>query len=286
VLLFSIAYRMLGSATDAEDIVQDAFLRWLQAGDKDVQSPKAYLSTIVVRLCLDQLRSAREQREVYVGPWLPEPIATGQMSELSETVAQAESLSLAFLLLLEKLNPLERAIFLLREVFDYEYSEIATIVEKSEANCRQIFHRAHAHLDQNRLRYSASREQQERITNRFLQASLNGDMQGLLSLLSNDIVSVADSGGKAPFKAGRRPIYGPDKVLRGYLGSLRSIPGNVITRIIDLNGQPALVGYLNEKPVGAILLQIEGEQITRLYTIVNPDKLNWLENPSSRSQKG
>lgn len=276
LLLFSIAYRMLGSATDAEDIVQDAFLRWLQASDKDVQSPKAYLSTIVVHLCLDQLRSAREQHEVYVGPWLPEPIATGQLPELSETAAQAESLSLAFLLMLEKLNPLERAIFLLREVFEYEYGEIAAIVEKSEANCRQIFHRAQQHLDKDRVRFSASREQQERITNRFLQASLNGDMQGLLSLLSNDIVSMGDSGGKAALKAGLMPVYGPDKVSRGYLGALHSLPAGVVTRIIEINGQPALVGYLNEKPVGAILLEINGEQISRLYYVVNPEKLNWL----------
>src|SRR5215475_1606450 len=154
LLLFSIAYRMLGSATDAEDIVQDAFLRWFQAADKNVQSPKAYLSTIVVHLCLDQLRSAREKREVYVGPWIPEPIATGSMPELSETVVQSESLSLAFLLMLEKLNPLERAIFLLREVFEYEYNEIAAIVEKSEANCRQIFHRAQQHLEKDRIRFS------------------------------------------------------------------------------------------------------------------------------------
>jgi RNA polymerase sigma-70 factor, ECF subfamily len=276
LLLFSIAYRMLGSATDAEDIVQDAFLRWLQTSDTAVQSSKAYLSTIVVRLCLDQLRSARKQHEVYVGPWLPEPIATGQMPELSETAAQTESLTLAFLLMLEKLNPLERAIFLLREVFEYEYSEIATIVEKSEANCRQIFHRAQQHLEKGRTRFSASREQQERITRRFLQASLNGDMQGLLSLLSNDIVSMGDSGGKAALKAGLMPVYGSEKVSRGYLGALRSLPVGVVTRVSEVNGQPALVGYLNEKPVGAILLQIEGEQISRLYFVVNPEKLNWL----------
>lgn len=276
LLLFSIAYRMLGNATDAEDIVQDAFLRWLHASDNEVQSPKAYLSTIVVRLCLDQLRSAREQREVYVGPWLPEPIATGQMPELSETAVQAEALSLAFLLMLEKLNPLERALFLLREVFEYEYSEIAAIVEKSEANCRQIFHRAQQHLEKGHTRFSASREQQERITGRFLQASLNGDMQGLLSLLSNDIVSMGDSGGKAALKAGLMPVFGPEKVSRGYLGALRSLPAGVVTRVIEVNGQPALVGYLNEKPVGAILLQIEGEQISHLYYVVNPEKLNWL----------
>jgi len=276
LLLFSIAYRMLGSATDAEDIVQDAFLRWLQASDQDVQSPKAYLSTIVVHLCLDQLRSAREKREVYVGPWLPEPIATDQRPELVETVAQAESLSLAFLLMLEKLNPLERAIFLLREVFEYEYGEIATIVDKSEANCRQIFHRAQQHLEASRTRFPASREQQERITNRFLQASLNGDMQGLLSLLSKDIVSMGDSGGKTPLKAGLMPVYGPDKVSRGYLGALRSLPADVVTRVTEVNGQLALVGYLHEKPVGAILLQVEGEHISHLYYVVNPEKLSWL----------
>ncbi len=276
LLLFSIAYRMLGSATDAEDIVQDAFLRWLQASDKEVQAPKAYLSTIVVRLCLDQLRSSREKHEVYVGSWLPEPIGTDQMPELSETAVQAESLSLAFLLMLEKLNPLERAIFLLREVFEYEYSEISTIVEKSEANCRQIFHRALQHLEKGRTRFSASREQQERIASRFLQASINGDMQELLSLLSNDIVSIGDSGGKATLKAGLMPVYGPEKVSRGYLGGLRSLPTGVITRIVEVNGQPAIIGYLNQKAVGVILLQVEGEQISRLYYMVNPDKLNWL----------
>ncbi|HLI69735.1 MAG TPA: RNA polymerase sigma-70 factor [Ktedonobacteraceae bacterium] len=276
LLLFSIAYRMLGSATDAEDIIQDAFVRWLQSDDKDIQSPKAYLSTIVVRLCLDQLRSSREQREVYVGPWLPEPIATGQMPELSETAAQAESLSLAFLLMLEKLNPLERAIFLLREVFEYEYGEIAAIVEKSEANCRQIFHRAQQHLGKDRARFSVSREQQERITNRFLQATLNGDIQGLLSLLSDDIISMGDSGGKTALKAGRMPVYGPDKVARGYLGALRSLPTGVVPRAVEVNGQPAIVGYLDEKPVGAVLFQFENERISRLYYVINPDKLSWL----------
>lgn len=275
-LLFSIAYRMLGSATDAEDIIQDAFLRWLEADDQQIQSPKAYLSTIIIHLCLDQLRSAREQREIYTGPWLPEPIITGQMPELSETVVQAESLSLAFLLMLEKLNPLERAIFLLREVFEYEYSEIATIVDKSEANCRQIFHRAQQHLARDRPRFSTSREQQERITNSFLQASLNGDMQGLLSLLSKDIVSMGDSGGKSAYKAGLMPVYGPDRVARGFLGALRSLPANGTVRIVEVNGQLALVGYLDTKPFGVILFQFEGEQISHIYYVLNPDKLNWL----------
>ena len=145
-LLFSIAYRMLSSATDAEDIVQEAFIRWMEAGAADVQSPRAYLCSIVVRLCIDQLRSARVQREVYVGPWLPEPVSTTQHPELAQTAIQAESLSFAFLIMLENLKPLERAVFLLREVFEYDYEEIAAIVGKSAANCRQVLHRAHERL--------------------------------------------------------------------------------------------------------------------------------------------
>src|SRR5436305_5443299 len=211
-LLFSIAYRMLGSATDAEDIVQEAFLRWLQASDEEIQSPKAFLSTVVTRLCIDQLRSARAQREQYVGPWLPEPIPTGQRQDLTETAVLAESLSFAFLVMLESLGPLERAVFLLREVFDYDYSEIAAIVGKSEANCRQVLHRAHQHLGQRRPRYDVSHEQQERITSQFMHATTSGDMQGLLNLLTDDIVFTADSGGKV--RAGLKPVHGPDKVAR------------------------------------------------------------------------
>ncbi len=278
VLLFSIAYRLLGSATDAEDIVQEAFLRWLQASDQEVQSPKAYLSTVVVRLCIDQLRSARVQRERYIGPWLPEPILTGQRHELTETAVLAESLSFAFLVMLERLGPLERAIFLLREVFDYNYAEIAAIVGKSEANCRQVLHRAHQHLEQHRPRFDVSREQQERITNQFLRASTNGDMQGLLNLLTDDIVFTGDGGGKA--QAGLKPVHGPDKVARGTLGGMRFVSPDVQVHIAEINGQPAIVGYLDGRPYGVIILDIEGERIRNVYTVVNPDKLSWLSEQS------
>ncbi|HEY7414781.1 MAG TPA: RNA polymerase sigma-70 factor [Ktedonobacteraceae bacterium] len=274
VLLFSIAYRMLGSATDAEDIVQETFLRWLQAADEEVRSPRAYLSTMVVRLCIDQLRSARAQREVYVGPWLPEPIQTGQNHELAETSILAESLSFAFLVMLEKLGPLERAIFLLHEVFDYDYTEIATIVGKSEANCRQILHRAHQHLGQHRPRFDVTREQQNRIVSQFLRASTSGDMEGLLHLLTDDIVFTADSGGKA--RAGLKPIHGADKVTRGTLGGWRLIPPDVQPRIEEVNGQPAIVGYLHDRPYGVIIFDIVGEHIQTIYATVNPDKLRWL----------
>src|SRR5438067_10536802 len=218
-LLFSIAYRMLCNATDAEDIVQEAFVRWLQASDGEIQSPKAFLSTVVTRLCIDQLRSARARRELYVGPWLPEPIPTDQRQDLTETAILGESLSFAFLVMLESLGPLERAVFLLREVFDYDYAEIAAIVGKSEAYCRQVLHRAHQHLGQRRPRFDVSHEQQERITTQFLRASTNGDMEGLLNLLTDDIVFVGDGGGKA--RAGLKPVRGADKVVRGFLGNLR-----------------------------------------------------------------
>lgn len=273
-LLFSIAYRILGSATDAEDIVQEAFVRWLEADEEAVQSPRAYLSTVVVRLCLDQLRSARAQREVYVGPWLPEPLPTSQQ-ELSENAALAESLSFAFLVMLENLGPLERAIFLLREVFDYEYAEIAEIVGKSEANCRQILRRARQHLGQRHARFEVSREQQERITAQFLRASTSGDMQGLLNLLTDDVVFTADGGGKA--KAGVKPVHGRDKVARGTLSGLRTILSSLQARIEEINGQPAVVGYLNGNLYGVVILDVVDEHVRGIYTVLNPDKLRFLQ---------
>lgn len=273
-LLFSIAYRILGSATDAEDIVQEAFVRWLEADEEAVQSPRAYLSTVVVRLCLDQLRSARAQREVYVGPWLPEPLPTSQQ-ELSENAALAESLSFAFLVMLENLGPLERAIFLLREVFDYEYAEIAEIVGKSEANCRQILRRARQHLGQRHARFEVSREQQERITAQFLRASTSGDMQGLLNLLTDDVVFTADGGGKA--KAGVKPVRGRDKVARGTLSGLRTILSSLQARIEEINGQPAVVGYLNGNLYGVVILDVVDEHVRGIYTVLNPDKLRFLQ---------
>jgi RNA polymerase sigma-70 factor (ECF subfamily) len=270
-LLFSIAYRMLGSGTEAEDIVQEAFLRWLEADEDAVQSPRAYLSTVVVRLCIDQQRSARAQREVYTGTWLPEPILTEQQPELIETAALAESLSLAFLVMLENLGPLERAVFLLREAFEFEYAEIAEMVGKSEANCRQILHRAQQRLGQRRGRFDVSHEQQERITAQFLQASTSGDIDGFLQLLSDDIVFTADGGGKA--KAGLKPVRGRDKVVRGTLSGLRALLPVMVTRIAMVNGQPAIIGYIDGRPYGVIILDIVDEHISQIYAILNPDKL-------------
>lgn len=273
-LLFGIAYRMRGSATDAEDIVQEAFVRWLQAGDEKVQSPKAYLSKIVVRLCINQAESARAQREVYVGSWLPEPILTSQHPEMVETAILAETLSFAFLMLLEQLGPLERAVFLLREAFEYDYPDIAEMVGKSEANCRQILRRAHQHLDQHRPRFDASREQEARMTEQFLRASMNGDMQGLLDQLTDDIVFTGDGGGKVGVAL--KPVHGPDKVARGTTGGMRFFSPEMQTRMEEVNGKPAIIGYLDGHPCGVLMCEIEGERIRRIYAVINPDKLHWL----------
>lgn len=271
--LFSIAYRLLGSATDADDILQEAFLRWDRARPDDVQSVRAYLSTVVVRLCMDQLRSARARREVYVGPWLPEPVLTTDRSDLTETVVMRESLSFAFLLMLEKLSPLERAVFVLREVFDYDYAEIATIVDKSASNCRQAFHRARQRLaDQEAARFQVSLKHQQELTEEFLRAVNSGEVDGLLHLLADDVTSVSDGGGKA--LAGLRPIHTRDRVARGFLGNLRKMPADHAW-IDEINGQPAIVATRNGEPYGIVLLDIRDGRVQVLYSVVNPDKLRY-----------
>ncbi|RAQ98497.1 RNA polymerase sigma-70 factor [Thermogemmatispora tikiterensis] len=275
VLLFSIAYRMLGEASAAEDIVQEAFVRWLQADEQAVESPRAYLTTVVVRLCIDQLRSARARREVYVGPWLPEPLATGQYPELVATAELAESLSFAFLLMLEKLSPRERAVLLLREVFDYEYSEIAAILGTNPASCRQLLHRAHQRLDGNERRFQVPRAQQERLTVQFLRATAEGDIESLLGLLTDEAIFIADGGGKV--KAALKPIQGAKRVARGMLGALRKwFPPELQPLLSEVNGQPAIVGLAQGKAVGVVLLEPEGERIRRIYGVVNPEKLQRL----------
>jgi RNA polymerase sigma-70 factor, ECF subfamily len=269
--LFSIAYRLLGSATDAEDVLQEAYLRFDNAHpEQPIQSTRAFLATIVVRLCMDQLRSARARREVYVGPWLPEPLLTGGRSDLTESVVLRESLSFAFLLMLEKLSPLERGVFVLREVFDYDYAEIAPIVGKSASNCRQAFHRARLRLADEQTRFEPSREHQAKLTEQFLHAATTGDVQGFLNLLSEDVMSIGDGGGKA--SAGLRPIHTPDHVARGFFGNLQKMPPDRAW-IDEVNGQPAVIATHNGKPYGVVLLEIRDGRIQTIYSVVNPDKL-------------
>lgn len=274
-LLFSIAYRMLGSVADAEDIVQDTFLRWHALPTNEaVESPRAYLSTIVTRLCINHMHSARVQREMYVGPWLPEPLVTEHVPSVADTIEQRESLSVAFLLVLESLAPVERAVFLLRDVFDYEYAEIARIVEKSEANCRQMARRAREHIAQHQSRFTVPREISERLTQRFIAACLGGDMPGLLALLREDSVAVTDGGGKVT--AARNRIYGADHIARAVLGVLKKLPQGMTYHAAEINGQPGFIWTLDEEPQGAIVLDIVEDHIHAVYLVVNPDKLRNL----------
>ncbi len=271
-LLFSIAYRMLGSVTDAEDIVQEAFVRWQRAPEAEVRSPKAYLSAVVTRLCIDQLRSARAQREEYVGPWLPEPLPSEQTPDIAETAALEESLSMAFLVLLESLNPTERAVFLLREVFDYDYDEISYLVGKSEANCRQIASRARESVAARRPRFEHSPEQEERIMDSFLEACMSGDMESLLALLSEDATLWSDGGGKT--RAALNPIYGADRVARFFSGILRKAPSGLVVRRASINGRPGFIGYFEDgSPQSVTTFDVAEGTFRAIRIVVNPEKL-------------
>jgi len=274
-LLFSIAYSMLGSVADAEDMLQETFLRWQKATEPEIQSPRAFLATVITRLCINQLQSARAKREEYFGQWLPEPLMTAQATEPRAISGIDDSLSMAFLVLLERLTPMERAVFLLREVFDYEYAEIAGMLSQSETNCRQILRRAKQHVKKDRPRFDASPSDREKLLQQFLNATSQGEMQGLLALLSSDVVLYTDGGGKAT--AVPNPIYGADRVARFFL----STPGQLVTasivkRIAEINGQPGIVTYLQGRPFGVLTLDVEGGRIRNIYIVRNPDKLQRL----------
>lgn len=276
-LLFSIAYRMLGSRADAEDMVQETFVRWQQASSGPIRNARSLLVTIVSRLCINHLQSARVRREQYFGEWLPEPVVTSLPDGSTSTAARIDdSLSLAFLVLLERLNPVERAVFLLRDVFEYEYREIAAILQLNEANCRQILRRARQHVAETRPRFDASREERERLLLAFVDAADSGDCGQLAALLSDSVSLHSDGGGKAP--ALPNPIYGPMNVARAILGSLsRLVPANVSRHHALVNGQPGVVVWHEARPFAVFTLDGEQGLIQNIYVITNPDKLARLE---------
>lgn len=273
-LLFSIAYRMLGSVTDAEDIVQEAYLRWQEVPEAEVRSPRSYLSAVVSRLSIDRLRSAQAKREEYVGPWLPEPLLSEQAEEVAVPDELRESLSMAFLVLLESLNPVERAVFLLREVFDYDYEEISRIVGKSEDNCRQIARRARQSVAARRPRFERSPEQEERLTQQFLEACMSGDMEGLVGWLSEDVTLWSDGGGKVA--AAPYPIHGPERVARFLLGVLRTVPSGFSARLARINGGPGIVGYVEGHPMSVVALEVLDGRLRSVRIVVNPEKLRTI----------
>jgi RNA polymerase sigma-70 factor (ECF subfamily) len=277
--VFAIAYRMLGSVSEAEDVVQEGFLRLhrAQAGGERIGSPRAYLSTVVSRLSLDQLRSARVRRESYVGEWLPEPLVASADEDPARKAELADSLSLAFLVVLESLSPEQRAAFLLREVFDEPYQRIAEIVGTSEQNARQLAARARRHVQARRPRFEASREQREALATRFFAAAEDGDLQALEALLAHDVVLHGDGGGKAPALA--RALHGRARVARTLMAWVRA--GARVTglnaRREQVNGQPgALFLDREDRLVAVMILDVADGQIQGVSSIVNPDKLRHL----------
>jgi RNA polymerase sigma-70 factor, ECF subfamily len=275
-LLFSIAYRMVGSASEAEDIVQEAFLRFHRESEEgaDIESPKAWLSTVTTRLAINHVQSARVRRETYVGTWLPEPLVTDTESEGLRHAETADSLSMAFLVLLESLGPVERAVFLLREVFDYGYDEIADIVGKTEDNCRQIGVRARRQIEAKKPRFEASRKKREELARRFFDAAMAGDTEGLIRLLAADVVAYGDGGGKAP--AIPKPVYGREKVARLFLRA-RGIAVSSL-RQVEVNGQPgALLLDLHGRPVVVVTVDIADGLVQTVRAVSNPDKLQHLD---------
>ncbi|MEP7199047.1 MAG: RNA polymerase sigma-70 factor [Chloroflexota bacterium] len=276
-LMFAIAYRMLGSAMEAEDVVQETYLRYQTVPLATIRSHQAFLSTVVTRLCINQLQSARAQRETYIGPWLPEPVLTGDDPLLSPSgqTSLHESLSLAFLVLLEQLTPVERAVFLLREVFDYEYAEIAEIIEKEESACRQLFSRAKKHIAAHRPRFKPTRAEHRQLLDQFMRATSEGELGGLMQLLSDDVMMWADGGGKAR-GAATRVLHGREAVARFVLASTRLPTDSYHAELADVNGEPAAILRAGGKAIVVLFIAVAQGQVREIRAIGNPDKLSRL----------
>lgn len=278
--LFAVAYRMLGSASEAEDVVQDAWLRYAAADHDRLRSPAAFLTTIVTRLCLDRLKSARAAREQYVGPWLPEPILTDDAQQPEQSASLAESLTLAFMVLLETLSPEERAVFLLREVFEYNYQEIASMLGTSATNCRQLFHRARTRIAERRPRFDADRAGRRELVGRFVDALRAGDGGALKSILAEDVGFWGDGGGKA--LAAHRPLFGRDAVTNLLVGIRRTAPSagvpleRISLAVFDVNNEPAVLIRVDGRLDSVYACDIAAGCIAGIRVVRNPDKLTYI----------
>ncbi|MEH6571350.1 MAG: RNA polymerase sigma-70 factor [Halioglobus sp.] len=270
--LFGIAYRMLGSVAEAEDAVQDTYLRWHQKNDRsDIINSEAFLVTVVTRLCLDHLKSATVNRETYVGPWLPEPLITGSQSGPEAQKEFADTLSYAFLMLLERLNPTERAVYILREAFDFKHEEIAAVLGGNAANSRQVSRRAKANLGQHKQRFECTDKDQDRLFGRFIEATGQGNLQPLFDMLADDIVLYSDGGGKV--LAALRPLRGKERIIRFLRRTLgqRDSAGEV--SLCRVNGQPAIKQSLHGEVTGIVTLHFVEGKVEQLFVVRNPDKL-------------
>jgi RNA polymerase sigma-70 factor (TIGR02957 family) len=278
--LFGLAYRLLGSAAEAEDAVQDAYLRLHTADRSGIESLRAWLTKVVTNLCLNRLTSARARRETYAGPWLPEPVITGDgtLGPL-ETTEQRDSVSIALLTLMERLNPGERAAFVLREAFGYSHHEIADMLETSDANARQLHRRARKRLGEPTPRFRPNPAQWHDLVERFLTASRSGDVAGLVTLLTADVTSTADGGGKV--SAARRPVTGRDRVARYLAGGFSRPAAAVRLEFAEVNGEPAVLGFTGSTLAGVLFFQTDGDRIAALRVVANPDKLRFVARQRS-----
>jgi RNA polymerase sigma-70 factor (ECF subfamily) len=280
-LLFTVAYELLGSATDAEDVLQEPWIRWAAIDQSEIREPRAYLVRIVTRQALNHLRSLARRREDYVGEWLPEPLLTSP--DVADDVELAESLSIAMLTVLETLGPTERAVFVLREVFDVPYDEIADAVGKTPATVRQIAHRAKSHVSARRPRVRVVRSEFEEVVGRLVAALNSGDLQGLMDVLAPDVVSVGDGGGKVQ-GAARRPIVGADRVARYVLGGMAKARGAVAAVAMRVNGEPGIRMEMDGQVLAVLGVAIDGGRITRIFSIANPDKLGRIDEEAAVSR--
>lgn len=270
-LLFTIAYEILGSATEADDVLQDSYLRWADIDLATVRDTKSYLARLVTRQALNALRAGARRREEYVGPWLPEPLLLDDQDPLADVVL-AESVSMAMLVLLETLSPDERAVFVLREVFGFEYPEIADAVGKPAPTVRQVAHRAREHIRARRKRFAVpDPHRNAQIAAQFLATAASGDVQGLMGMLAPDATWWADSGGKV--SAARKPVFGADRVARAVAGLMRRGVTALRVEMVTCNGAPAVVFYLDEHLEGVVTIEIADDKITNFYVTRNPDKL-------------
>ncbi|MGW2717295.1 RNA polymerase sigma-70 factor [Streptomyces sp. NPDC001492] len=274
-LLFSVAYRVLGSAADAEDAVQDAWIKWSSADRCQVADPKAYLTRIVSNLALERLRSTRHKRETYVGPWLPEPILTS--GDTADAVMDAESVSMAMLVVLETLSPLERAVFVLKEVFGFSHAEIAEAVERSEAAVRQAAHRAREHVRARRPRFAADRSRQHEVTERFFAAATGGDINTLMELLSPDVTLWTDGGGKV--RQALKPVVGAETVA-SWFAAIGTVtyqgvqPADMRAELVEINGGPGIVFSAPDRVIATVTFDFDADgRITAIHNVANPDKL-------------
>ena len=281
-LLFTIAYNMMGVVEDAEDLVQETFIKWSTLNINEIKTPKAFLVKVITNLSINQLNSARKKREDYIGLWLPEPLMKEKVLDASNSVDLYYSLSIGMMVLLEKLTPSERAVFLLKEVFSYDYTEISDFIEKSEDNCRQIFNRAKKHLGGKEKRFKVDIKLHEKLLQQFLDAVNQGNMEELFSLLKEDIELIADGGGKSPtfgsqkFSPSRKPVIGQKNVSRFILGIAEKVNNNVpnlSNKIVYANGVPSVLTCSNDVPVCLMSLEIADDKISNIFVQTNPDKI-------------